>query len=44
MAIVAEAGGTVSDFLAGEGMREGNAILVATPALYAPLHRMFLES
>jgi myo-inositol-1(or 4)-monophosphatase len=44
MAIVAEAGGTVSDFLAGEGMREGNAILVATPALYAPLHRMFFES
>ncbi len=43
MAIVAEAGGTVSDFLGGEGMREGNAILVATPALYAPLHRMFFE-
>ena len=42
LAIVAEAGGTCSDFLGGEGMmKDGNAILVATPALYEPLHRMF---
>ena len=44
LAIVAEAGGTCSDFLAGEGMREGNAVLVATPALYEPLHRMFFAA
>jgi len=43
MAIAAEAGATVSDFLGGEGMTEGNAILVATPALYDPLHHMFFE-
>lgn len=42
MAIVAEAGGTVSDFLGGNGMTEGNAILVASPALYEPLHALFL--
>ena len=41
MAIAAEAGATVSDFLGGEGMSKGNSILVTTPALYDPLHRMF---
>ena len=43
LAIALEAGATASDFLGGEGMTKGNAILVSTPALYAPLHAMFLE-
>ena len=42
LAIVAEAGGMVSDFMAGDAAG-GNALLVATPALYEPLHRMFLR-
>ena len=43
LAIAIEAGATASDFLGGEGMTKGNAILVTTPELYAPLHAMFLE-
>jgi myo-inositol-1(or 4)-monophosphatase len=35
--LVTEAGGTCSDFLAGEGLRKGNPILAATPALYPAL-------
>ena len=42
LAIVAEAGGRVSDFLAGDAMTEGNAVLAATPALYEPLRAMLL--
>ncbi|MCB1498972.1 MAG: inositol monophosphatase [Bauldia sp.] len=44
LAIVAEAGGRVSDFLAGKAvMTEGNAVLAATPALYEPLRAMLLD-
>lgn len=41
LAIVAEAGGMASDFMAGNAMTEGNELLVATPALFEPLRRMF---
>ena len=41
LAIVAEAGGLASDFMAGNAMTEGNELLVATPALFEPLRRMF---
>jgi myo-inositol-1(or 4)-monophosphatase len=37
LALVAEAGGWTSDFLAGDGLMTGNAILAATPALVRPL-------
>ncbi len=33
IALVREAGGYVSDFLAGEGLREGNAILACAPGV-----------
>ena len=42
LAIVAEAGGRVSDFIAGDGMTRGNELLVATPALYEPLRAMLV--
>jgi myo-inositol-1(or 4)-monophosphatase len=37
MALVAEAGGWVSDFLADDGLSRGNAMLAAAPALRQPL-------
>jgi myo-inositol-1(or 4)-monophosphatase len=39
--ILAEAGGTSSDFMTGNYVAEGNELLVATPGLYEPLRRMF---
>ncbi len=41
LANVAEAGGLATDFMAGNPIRDGNALLVATPALFEPLRRMF---
>jgi myo-inositol-1(or 4)-monophosphatase len=38
--LVTEAGGWTSDFLAGEGLLKGNAILACTPALRAPLSQL----
>ena len=37
MAVVVEAGGWVSDFLADDGLSRGNAMLAAAPALREPL-------
>jgi len=37
LVLVAEAGGYVNDFLADDGLRRGNRILAATPALVEPL-------
>jgi myo-inositol-1(or 4)-monophosphatase len=37
--LVTEAGGTVNDFLAGNGLLEGNPIVAAGAALYEPLLR-----
>jgi myo-inositol-1(or 4)-monophosphatase len=39
IALIREAGGYVSDFLAGEGLREGNGILACGPALRTSLWR-----
>jgi myo-inositol-1(or 4)-monophosphatase len=44
LAIVAEAGGLASDFMAGDAARNGNELLVATPALYEPLRTMLLRA
>ena len=41
LAIVAEAGGVASDFMAGNAISDGNELLVATPGLFEPLRRMF---
>lgn len=38
--LVTEAGGMVSDFLASDGLRRGNALLASNPALFAPLSRI----
>jgi myo-inositol-1(or 4)-monophosphatase len=38
--LIEEAGGWVSDFLANDGLRHGNAILACTPALRAALIRV----
>ncbi len=38
--LVTEAGGTVSDFLAGDGLRLGNALLASNAALFDPLDRV----
>ena len=38
--IVREAGGYVNDFLAGDGLNKGNAILAATPALVPALQAL----
>jgi myo-inositol-1(or 4)-monophosphatase len=38
--LVQEAGGKVQDFLAGDGLTEGNELLAATPALMEPLVRL----
>ena len=35
--LVAEAGGYVSDFLANDGLRKGNALLACAPGLARPL-------
>ncbi len=40
MIIVTEAGGTVSDFFAGEGLQKGNPILAASPAFAGPLGKV----
>ena len=40
LVLVREAGGWTNDFLAGSGLREGNRILAATPALVEPLKRL----
>ena len=37
--IVEEAGGIVNDFFAGDGLRDGNPILAASPDFEAPLRR-----
>jgi myo-inositol-1(or 4)-monophosphatase len=39
IALIREAGGYVSDFLAGEGLRKGNAILAAAPGVKEALWR-----
>jgi myo-inositol-1(or 4)-monophosphatase len=44
LAIVAEAGGIASDFMAGDAATYGNELLVATPALYEPLRTMLLRA
>jgi myo-inositol-1(or 4)-monophosphatase len=44
LAILAEAGGIASDFMAGDAARDGNELLVATPALYDPLRKMLLRA
>jgi len=40
--LVAEAGGRVSDFLANDGLRRGNALLASNAALFAPLSGLLL--
>jgi myo-inositol-1(or 4)-monophosphatase len=37
MALVKEAGGWVSDFLAGDSLTKGNRLLATTPGLRQPL-------
>jgi myo-inositol-1(or 4)-monophosphatase len=44
LAILAEAGGIASDFMAGDAATNGNELLVATPALYEPLRAMLLRA
>jgi hypothetical protein len=44
LAILAEAGGIASDFMAGDAAKNGNELLVATPALYEPLRAMLLRA
>jgi myo-inositol-1(or 4)-monophosphatase len=44
LAILAEAGGIASDFMTGDAARDGNELLVATPALYEPLRKMLLRA
>ncbi|MCK6551412.1 inositol monophosphatase [Myxococcota bacterium] len=39
--LVTEAGGCVNDFLANDGLHQGNVVLASTPALYAPLAGLF---
>lgn len=39
--IIAEAGGRANDFMTGDYATEGNELLVATPALYDPLRKLF---
>lgn len=38
--LVKEAGGTVNEFFAGDGLRSGCEILAVTPALAGPIHRL----
>jgi len=40
LVLVAEAGGHVNDFLAGDGLTKGSEILAATPALAEPIARL----
>lgn len=40
LCIVKEAGGRVNDFLSGDGLHQGNAVLVANPHLYSSLHSL----
>jgi len=35
--LVREAGGQVNDFLANNGLHDGNAIIAAGPGMYEPL-------
>lgn len=44
LAIVAEAGGRISDFMTPDVVASGNEILAATPALYDPLRRLLPPS
>ena len=44
LAILAEAGGLANDFMAGDAARDGNELLVATPALYEPLRTLLLRA
>jgi myo-inositol-1(or 4)-monophosphatase len=41
--LVTEAGGYVNDFLAGDGLRMGNAVLAATPEIAEPLAAMMAD-
>ena len=41
LAIIAEAGGQINDFLAGEGLLKGNRIVAAPPALYPQIEQLF---
>jgi myo-inositol-1(or 4)-monophosphatase len=41
IAIIQAAGGTVSDFLANDGLRSGNHLIAAPPALYGPVAALF---
>ena len=40
LVLVREAGGWTNDFLAGDGLMQGNEILAATPALVEPLAQL----
>jgi myo-inositol-1(or 4)-monophosphatase len=40
LVLVSEAGGYANDFLAGDGLNQGNELLVATPSLVAQLQRL----
>ena len=40
LVLVREAGGEVEDFLAGDGLRDGNRVIVAGPHMFAPLRTL----
>lgn len=41
LAIIAEAGGQINDFLANDGLLRGNRIIAAPPAAYREIERLF---
>lgn len=42
LCIIKEAGGRVNDFLGGDGLAKGNAVLASTPRLYATLEDLLI--
>ena len=41
LAIIAEAGGQINDFLAGDALLKGNRIVAAPPAVYPQIEQLF---